>query len=89
MNDTNKKDQVVGGLGLVGELKKWSEKTSEEKLESLRNEIRMNRYLVRRIVELEKSIRKLSEHEHSNGKVVIPVTYRDYGDECSTYDGLA
>lgn len=27
MNDTNKKDQVAGAVGLVGELKKWIDKT--------------------------------------------------------------
>ena len=89
MNDTSIKDQLVGALGKVGDLKKWADKNDTEKLETLRNEIRNNRHLIRRVAELEKSIKKLSEHEHSNGKVVIPITYRDYGDECVTYDVLA
>ena len=72
----NSQKNVGTALGQLGVIQKpWAEQTTEEKLESVRLEIRDFNYLTSRIVELENKIYQLENHSHTNdGKVSVAIS---------------
>lgn len=55
-------------------LKKWDELSSDEKIETLRNEIVNMRYSLERIKRIEQVMYNFGEHQHaSDGKILIPI----------------
>ncbi len=75
MNNANTTSQGASPIG--GPLtppKKWDEQTDTEKLETLRNQVRMMQYLNRSIADLQAEVFRLKTHEHGgDGKPVIPL----------------
>ena len=54
--------------------KPWAELTEEEKVETLRAEMRMNQYRIRRIERVENELNSLKSHTHDGfGQVTIPM----------------
>ena len=72
----NSQKNVGTALGQLGVIQKpWAEQTTEEKLESVRLEIRDFNYFTNRIVELENKIYQLENHSHTNdGKVSVAIS---------------
>lgn len=62
-----------GGMGLMGDARKFSELTNEEKIDRLVMEMKMQRYLVDRIVRLEAVVLQLKNHRHVDGNVTIDI----------------
>lgn len=84
-------NKLTPGAILGGVPKKWAELTSDEKIEILREELRMSRYTVARVYKLEDQARKFLEHQHGqDGKALFPHK-EDYGGSSAsmTYDRLA
>jgi hypothetical protein len=52
-------------------MKYWSELGDSEKIERMRETVHK---LLARNDELEKKVRKLEEHSHQDGKIVVPLT---------------
>lgn len=92
MNPNNTQKQPLGQGLLGGITKKWEECNVEEKLEILRQEIRMSKYTNVTIHNLGKDIESLMQHEHgTDGKPVIKML-RNHGygnDMPSSLDRLA
>ena len=79
------------GANLGAIMKKWEEQTDQEKIETLRNVLQDNRYLVNRISQLETNISRLLKHSHVDGKVVMEVidVRNEYNGSVMTRDKLA
>lgn len=70
--------------------KPWDECTDEERVKKLRMELLNQRYLVNRIMRLERNINKLKNHQHLDGKIVTVLTEEYSGEigEASAFDLL-
>jgi hypothetical protein len=53
-------------LTKINEIKEWKDRTVEEKLDTLREELLNMRYLNTRLYNVESSVELLFEHEHGN-----------------------
>lgn len=60
-------------LGQIGIMKKWDECTADEKIEKLRQEAQQMQYLSNRISQLEATLRDYQQHNHVDGRVVVPL----------------
>lgn len=72
--------------------KKWADQSAEERVETLRQELQMNRYVTTRVAKLESQIQKLLEHQHGpDGSALFPHKEDHFfgGMGASTYDRLA
>lgn len=80
-------DAKVAEIGRAS--KKWDELTTEEKLETLRYEIRESRHISSRMYRLENKIRRLFKHSHSDkGEVVCPMEFHDDESSCGVASRL-
>lgn len=75
MENNNKVPGAILGVGSLNQAKKWDDMTSDEKIEILRAELIMSRYVTRRVGELEGEMHRMKLHEHGEkGDVVIPIS---------------
>lgn len=93
MENNNKVSGAVLGAGSFNPAKKWDDMTSDEKIEILRAELIMSRYVTRRVGELEGEMHRMKLHEHGEkGDVVIPISSANANGGASLasmYDRLA
>jgi len=95
MENTPTGAKVLGsiGAGILNAPKKWDEQTSDEKMETLRAELIMSRYVTRRVGELEGELHRIKLHQHGDkGEVLIPLSSANANGGAglaSMYDRLA
>jgi hypothetical protein len=77
----NPNDKVSTAIGASTINKKWDERTTDEKLDVLRSELRDFRYLINRIAKLEDDARPYRQHRHaSDGTMLVPFQEKYDGD---------
>lgn len=81
MDSTSKPSGATTGLPATLLSKAWAEKTVDEKLDALREELMGARYTTRRVATLEKRVNLLQSHSHDqHGRTLIDMGFANIHD---------